>query len=89
LGKKLGVEFYSALGKVVAVLDERYCASKDASANAHFQKLGLTDAGLCTVAAEHLVITADHPLYQILRANNMDAVNFNHLRQQAWRAAGQ
>lgn len=89
LGKKLGVKFYSTLGKVVAVLDERYCASKDASANAHFQKLGLTDAGLCTVAAAHLVITADFPLYQILRANNVDAVNFHHLRQQAWHGAVQ
>src|SRR5437773_11765531 len=30
LGGKLGEEFHSRLGKVVAVLEERYCVSKDA-----------------------------------------------------------
>jgi hypothetical protein len=87
LGKKLGSEFFSILGAVVSVLDERYCISKDASANTQFLKLGLTDAGLCTVAAKHLVITADSPLYEILRANKVDAVNFHHLRPLAWHGA--
>ena len=74
LGGKLGSDFFIALRNVVAVLEERYCSSKDASANPHFPRLGLTDAALCTVAAKHLVVTADFPLYQILRANKVDAV---------------
>jgi hypothetical protein len=83
LGK--GIEFFGTLRNVVRVLEERYCASKDASANMHFRTLGLTDAGLCTLAAKHLVVTADFKLFQILRANNVDAVNFNHLRPLAWK----
>jgi hypothetical protein len=87
LGRKLGVDFFNTLRSVIAVLEERYCTSKDASADKHFLKLGLTDAGLCSVAAKHLVITADFALYQILRTNKMDAVNINHLRQIAWKGA--
>ena len=84
LGKKLGAAFFGTLGKVVSVLEERYCASKNAAANPHFLKLGLIDAGLCTMAARHLVITADLHLYLVLGANNVDAVNYNHLRPLAW-----
>jgi hypothetical protein len=86
LGKKLGADFFETLRKVVSVLDEQCCVSKDAAASAHFPKIGITDAGLCTIAANYLVITADFALYQILRANNVDAVNFHHLRQFAWAA---
>jgi hypothetical protein len=84
LGKKLGTDFFDTLGRIISVLDEKYCRSRDAVAHAHFQKLGLTDAGLCTLAAKFLVVTADFPLYQILRANNLDVVNFHHLRPLGW-----
>jgi len=80
-----GGEFFGMLRKVITVLDERYCVSKDACAHADFRTLGLTDAGLCSLAAKHLVVTADFPLYQILRANKVEAVNFNHLRPLAWK----
>ena len=84
LGKQVGGEFFNTLRKVILFLDEHYCASKDASANAQFKTLGLTDAGLCSVAAKYLVITADLDLYLSLRAIKMDAVNLNHLRPLAW-----
>ena len=85
LGKDVGDEFFKTLRKIVLFLDERYCASNDASANVEFRRLGLTDAGLCCVAADHLVITADLDLYLSLRTNKIDAVNFNHLRPLAWK----
>jgi hypothetical protein len=84
LGGKLGCEFFDTLGNVVTLLNERYCPSKEASGYTYFRTVGLTDAGLCMIAAEHLVVTADYDLYQILRKNNVDAVNFNHLRPLAW-----
>lgn len=84
LGKKLGTDFFDTLASIINVLDEKYCLSRDAVAHTHFRKLGLTDAGLCTLAAKFLIVTADFPLYQMLRANNADAVNFHHLRPLGW-----
>jgi len=84
LGKKLGVKFFATLELVILLLDEQYCLSRDASKHDRFRLLGLTDAGLCTLAEERLVITADVTLYRILRGKNVDAVNFNHLRPLLW-----
>jgi hypothetical protein len=85
LGKKLGVsKFFDTLRDVINILEERYCISKDVAAASSFQKLGLTDAGLWTLAAKLLVVTLDFPLYQTLRGDNIDAVNVNHLRPLGW-----
>jgi hypothetical protein len=85
LGGKLGPAFFSILKTVVQFSDEQYCASKDAVSEASFHKLGLTDAGIIGLAAnKYVVITADWPLYQILRFKGIDAVNINHLRPLDW-----
>ena len=85
LGGKLGREFFVTLGVMVAILHEEYCNSKVAASSAAFGKLGLTDAGIISVAANGcLVLTADWPLYQTLQHQNVDAVNINHLRQLEW-----
>lgn len=84
LGRKLGPEFLPVLRKVVSILDERYCVSAEAVAVPHFQNIGLTDAGLYTIASEHLIITMDFDLYHILRQANVEAVNFHHLRLLDW-----
>ena len=84
LGKKLGRDFFRTLTAVVSIMEERYCTSVDASTNEQFQRLGLTDAGLSMLAENHLVLTDDLNLYLALRANNVDAVNFNHLRPLGW-----
>ncbi|MBS1828667.1 MAG: hypothetical protein JST93_25400 [Acidobacteria bacterium] len=84
LGRKAGPQFFAGMRAVVRLLDERYCASRDAVENARFASLGLTDSGLMIVASEVLVVTADFPLYSILRAHQLDAVNFHHLRHLSW-----
>ena len=84
LGKKLGPRFFTMLTVIVSTLEERYCVSKDASIHEQFNFLGLTDAGLCLIAADHLIITADSTLYRFLRKNGFDAVNYNHLRPWLW-----
>jgi hypothetical protein len=85
LGGKLGSPFFSSLRTVVNASDEQYCASKDAASHASFHKLGLTDAGIISLASnKYVVITADWPLYQTLRSKDIDAVNINHLRHLDW-----
>lgn len=84
LGKKVGVEFFDQLKRIVYVLDERHCPSKDAASNKYFRKLGLTDSALLNLGPKFLIITGDFTLYSILRANKIDAVNFNHLRPPLW-----
>jgi len=81
LGKELGPKFFDALQRMVQVLDEQSCTSKDAVANVYFRRLGLTDAAHLNIARNNiLVITADFPLYLTLRHSKIDAVNINHLR---------
>jgi hypothetical protein len=84
LGKKVGQEFFITLSQVIRLVEERYCTSLDASEDEHFPRLGLTDACLFAFARDHLIITADLDLYLALRANDLDAVNFNHLRPYGW-----
>jgi hypothetical protein len=86
LGGKINSErFFAILKTLVSEVQERYCLSRDAASDPIFLKLGLTDAGIMSIAADNLlVLTADWPLYQILRSKNVDAVNINHLRQLEW-----
>jgi len=85
LGGKLGPPFFVTLGRMVSVLHEEYCISKDVTRNDAFAKLGLTDAGIINVAAKKcLVLTLDWNLYYNLLHRNVDAVNFNHLRPLDW-----
>ncbi len=87
LGGKLGSAFFATLETVVRFSEEQYCASKDAASDASFRKLGLTDAGIISLAAnKYVVITADWRLYQVLRSKGIDAVNINHLRPLEWSA---
>lgn len=52
-----------------------------------FLTFGLTDAGILQLApGNHLVATVDFPLAGRLRTRSVDVVNFNHLRDLAWRS---
>jgi hypothetical protein len=85
LGKKLGVRFYDALQKTIPLLDERHCESKEAAVNPHFNRIGLTDSALASLALNGiLVISTDYKLCLILRHQNVDAVNFNYLLKLRW-----
>jgi hypothetical protein len=85
LGKSLGSGFYDTLQRAITGLDEKFCLSKDAATNPHFNTIGLTDSGLMSLAANGiLIVTADWPLYSILRSKDIEAVNINHLRPLYW-----
>jgi len=43
--------------------------------------LGLTDAGLCTLAKSNVILTIDFPLSNYLETKNLNVINFNHLRE--------
>ena len=84
-GKLNSSQFFSVLRTLVNVLQEHYCVSTAAANNASFEKVGLTDAAIMTIASnDYLILTADWPLYNMLRSRNIDAVNVNHLRQLDW-----
>jgi rRNA-processing protein FCF1 len=78
-------KFFDTLHKIIGVLDEMTCASKQASASACFRRFGLTDAVLFSLAIKHLVVTTDARLHELLRENKLESVNIHHLRQLAWK----
>jgi hypothetical protein len=84
LGKELGPSFFDILGSVVQRLDENYCDSKTAVSQKYFRIIGLTDGGLMEVGSQTLLITTDAQLHRFLRKEQIDAVNFNHLRFVSW-----
>lgn len=88
LGGKLGPAFFTSLLPVVQFCEETHCPSKDAVRNIGFQKLGLTDAAILSLASnQYLVVTADWPLYQVLCSQGIDAVNIYHLIHLDWLGA--
>jgi hypothetical protein len=45
-----------------------------------FMWLGLTDAGLATLAQTHVILTLDFPLSNSLESRGLNVINFTHLR---------
>lgn len=75
------LRFRSDFRNRIELLDESYCSSRAASADRHFARLGLTDAAIVTACKEnHLVLTDDFPLAQVLQSRGVDVVNFNYIR---------
>ncbi len=63
--------------------EERYVASKRATAVPELARLGLTDCALLDLCAEGLpLITADLSLFLAAVSRGAKALNFNHLRDQ-------
>ena len=70
---------------VVDQIEEFYDSSRDLVAHPLFQRLGLTDAAIASIANRGiLVLTADVTLQLALQRRGADALNFNHVRQLAW-----
>lgn len=75
------------LASLIKVLDERYVPSRDGCAVEEFQRLGLADSAILHLAKSRgdlLVLTDDLHLYLALQRRGLEAVNFNHLREQSW-----
>lgn len=73
--------YFASFTNSLELLQEEYVRSTQATASPLFRRLGLTDAGIATVAARPiLVITTDFELYYHLQGLEVDVVNFNHQR---------
>lgn len=79
------------LASIIEVLEEHYIPSRDGCGVEEFQRLGLADAAILHLAQSRarsrgdlLVLTDDLHLYLALQRRGLEAVNFNHLREQSW-----
>jgi hypothetical protein len=70
--------------QVIGATEEEYVPSVAAASASHFLRLGLTDAGLIQLmSGSRSLLTTDLDLYLAAVQAGAEAVNFNHLRQQA------
>lgn len=75
----------SAFAGRIQLLDERYCTGRQAVADRHFGRLGITDAGVLTLCQEHfLVLTTDATLATVLQSRGRDAINFRNFSPLSW-----
>jgi len=67
-------------------LREPAMASSQAAESFHYERLGLVDAAIATLARENAcaVLTDDLDLYLALSRDGLDVHNFTHLKAQAW-----
>jgi hypothetical protein len=74
--------YFTVLAKQIQELDERFVLATQIVNNAHFTRLGITDAGIIECARDELlVLTDDLTLFSFLKHEQIDVINFNHLRQ--------
>jgi rRNA-processing protein FCF1 len=81
LQAKQRVSFLATFRTQVAVLEERHRPSREVCEHKPFEKCGLTDATIFRVAEQGLlVLTDDFQLAGYLSTQNVDCINFNHIR---------
>lgn len=87
LPENLRASFYGDFAERIPRLEEHYASSASLAASTHFNRFGLTDSGIVElVKGNYLVLTDDLSLYGLLVNRGVDAINFNHIRSQAWTA---
>ena len=73
--------FYRSFAYGLKSLHERYTPSRELGNENAFLQLGLTDTAILRAATrKYLVLTDDFRLAQYLSSQNVDVINFNHLR---------
>lgn len=81
LGGPAKTACFEEFARRIALLDEHYVPSAEASSVAGFTRLGLTDCGIAHFAKDRcLVLTDDLPLYVYLAHAGVDVINFSHIR---------
>ena len=63
----------------IEVIPEKWVSAQSIAANP-LMVLGLTDAGLATLASTHVILTIDFPLSNSLASRKLNVINFTHLR---------
>lgn len=82
-GTKHGRAIRARFVKILQDVDERYVASRVATARPEFAWLDLADCTLLDVAPSDTLLSIDAPLVNYRTALGYPAVNFNHLREAA------
>ena len=74
-----------AIAQAVQTFKERRSESKHLVQSNAFFNFGLTDCAILDLPPQkYLVLSVDAPLVIALQKKGIDAINFNHLRQQSW-----
>jgi hypothetical protein len=69
----------------MSLFNESYVGSNTVSQYAEFTRFGLTDCGILELARkQYLVLTDDLKLAVHLQSQDLDVVNFNHIRTLNW-----
>jgi hypothetical protein len=73
------------MAEAVQSFKERRPESKNLVQTDFFYRFGLTDSAILDLPPKkYLVLSTDAPLVIALQKKGVDAINFNHLRQQNW-----
>jgi hypothetical protein len=81
-----GLHVRQLIKETLSLLEEPTIPSAKAAEHDVYPKLGITDAAIATVAREHdcTVLTDDLDLFIWLSRENINVINFTHLRAAAW-----
>jgi len=76
------------LKQTISLLTEAEIASARAADEPVYPRLGLVDAAIAAVAREHkcTVLTDDLDLYLALQRDQIEVINFTHMRERVWGA---
>jgi rRNA-processing protein FCF1 len=79
-------EAYSQVfANMIKTLEEFYMISADVAKMKEFAKLGITDAGIISLARDdYFVLTDDFALSRTLEKQGVSVFNFNHIRPLGW-----
>ena len=75
------IRFYANFAEHIQLMKEEHVPSSQAAGTAIFQKLGLTDSAIIlTCKDKYLALSADFLLTRFMEDNQLDVINFNHIR---------
>jgi hypothetical protein len=81
LPDSLKYSFYQHFAHAIKDMHEQYTPSQELGNEKAFPRFGLTDAAILHAASgKYLVLTDDFRLARYLEGQNIDVINFNHLR---------
>ena len=81
LPDSLKYSFYQHFAHAMKNMHEQYTPSQELGNEKAFPRFGLTDTAILQAASgTYLVLTDDFRLTQYLLGQNVDVINFNHLR---------
>jgi hypothetical protein len=76
--KDLWSQFFA---EQITLTPEIYTASAEVASDVAAIRFGITDAALTQLASDHVILTIDWPLANILESRGLSVINFTHLRE--------